>query len=203
MLNVSQLKEILAKKNYKDFSTTPGVPMIIGVRTANAKVNTYDDLVYVYYAEKTVPANDLKYFYEIYSITTVPGLDYLKTPIAGTKGTAILVPGQYEGAWVLGLHRGKQEALIQQGGQVRVYRDPNKDDKLDFDAKTIDTGYFGIDLHHAGVIDTGVVGKWSAGCQVWEHVDEHVKLINDFKRLSSTYHFTRFSYTLLTEADTV
>ncbi len=195
-ITLDDVKAIVAAKGYEIF-TANGIPNIIGIRSANRQSNSYDDRCFVWWSIDGVEES------HDYSITTHPGYYYLQSPIAGTKGTAILVPGQYKGCWQLGMHRGKQFALCQQCGQVRVYRDGNKDTVLDYDPKTIDTGYFGIDLHHGAMDDSDIVGPWSAGCQVWRYNDPHEELMAKFKSLTEKYAFTRFSYTLLNQEDFV
>ncbi len=172
-------------------------PNIVGIRNANRQSNSYDDVCWVWWTESN------KQIVHNYTITTNPGYYYLQHPIAGTNGTAILVPGQYINCWELGWHRGKQFALVQRGGPVSVYRDNNKDTVLDYDPKTVQSGYFGIDGHFGSLGDTDVVDRYSAACQVWRYHEPHQELMQDFKALSRRYNFTKFSYTLLQEEDFV
>jgi len=44
-------------------------------------------------------------------------------------GTAILVPGQYRGAYALGYHFGKP--ALQQVGNLKLFRDNDLDEQLD------------------------------------------------------------------------
>ena len=60
-----------------------------------------------------------------YDCTTDPGLYYRHNPL-NCFGTAVLVPGQYRGAFVLGQHQGLYEALTQ-GKSLPVYRDDDLD----------------------------------------------------------------------------
>lgn len=137
--------------------TKPYNLQIVGVRSSNTASNTFDDRCYVVYSDAT----GLKL--ESWPITTDPGRYWLENP-GRVEGTAILKPGQYRGAWVLGKHKGDKPALVQ-AKPVTVYRDPNRDATLDT-AKE-ETGLFGINLHRAG-LNSSVVDKWSAGCQVWQ-----------------------------------
>jgi len=88
----------------------------------------------------------------IWSATTDPG----KAPMAqgnnGT-GTARIVPGQYPGSHMVGLHQGKYEALRQKAN-VKVYRDANKD--MVYDESKITEGVYGINIHKAGQDSTWV-----------------------------------------------
>ena len=90
------------------------------------------------------------------TVDPMPG--YLRQPIH-QDGTAILCPGQYRGAYELGLHRGRR-ALVQVG-PVRVWRDDDRDTVLDWHGD-IAEGFFAINVHdRAGPMDTA-----SAGCIV-------------------------------------
>lgn len=193
-IGLSDVQAMLVTKGYETFRSE-GVPNIIGIRNSEIKSNAYNDKCWVFWYE------GLEEIVHSYTITTHPGFYYLSNPIKGTDGTAILVPGQYINCWELGMHRGKQFALCQRTGQVRVYRDNNKNEIMDFDPKTIDTGYFGIDLHSGSITDSDVVDRYSAGCQVWRYHEPHADLMNTFKRLSEKNNYSKFSYTLLLQTD--
>lgn len=193
-ISLADVKEVMQQKNYKIFEEE-GIPNIVGIRNAIHSADWYDDLCWVWWKESGIEERHL------YTITTHPGFYYLQHPIAETKGTAILVPGQYIDCWELGMHRGKQFALCQRGGKVKVYRDPNKDRIMDFDPSTIEEGWFGIDLHHGALDDSDVIGPWSAGCQVWRYAKAHMQLMEKFKELSHRYNYKKFSYTLLLQKD--
>lgn len=194
-IGLSDVKAIIAVKGYQIMPE--GHPNIVGIRNANPDADKFDDICWVWWQEN---GKEVVHFY---TITTDPGLHYLQHPIAGTNGTAILVPGQYLNCWQLGMHRGKQFALCQRSGEVKVYRDINRDGKLNFDPKTITQGYYGIDLHNAGLADPEVVGAWSAGCNVWEFHAPHEALMQDFKRLSEARGFDKFTYSLVNQEDFV
>lgn len=194
-IGLSDVVNVMNAKGYtvnNDFR-----PNIVGIRNATRESNSYDDICWVWWTEMG------KQIVHNYTITTNPGYHYLKNPIAGTDGTAILVPGQYSGIWTLGMHRGKQFALVQHGAPVSVYRDANKDTVLDYDPKTIVNGWFGIDGHFGSLGDTDVVDRFSAGCQVWRYHEAHQELMQDLKTLTETYKFSKFGYTLLQQEDFV
>jgi hypothetical protein len=165
---------------------------LIGVRAADRHANTFNDVLCVVYDL------DGKTVLDQYPITTDPGLYYRHNPI-NVLGTAVLKPGHYRRCWQIGAHRGQYMALVQRG-PMTVYRDGNRDRKIDVDAPT-ETGYFGINLHRAAVNGyTMAVDKWSAGCQVFAnaaHFDEVMALA----RRSVAKYGNAFSYTLLDEAD--
>lgn len=192
-ITLGDVKNVMIEKGYKIFND--GRPNIIGVRNATFDIgDEYNDRAWVWW-------NDGKENVHTYTITTHPGYHYLQRPIKGTNGTAILVPDQYIDCWTLDYHLGKQYALCQRGGEVKVYRDNNRDTILNCDPATIDKGYFGIDLHHGTIYDTNVIGPYSAGCQVWRYHQPHFDLMIQFRHLSEKYKFKWFSYTLLLQQD--
>lgn len=193
-IGLTDVKNVIMQKGYK-FFTSVGVPNIIGIRKSGKGSNAYDDRCFVSWME------DDKEVVHTYTISTHPGEYYLKHPLAGTRGTAILVPNQYLNCWSLGMHRRVQFALCQRMGKVSVYRDDNMDTVLDLNPQTIEIGFFGIDLHHGSLGDADIVDKYSAGCQVWRYHEPHEDLMIDFKRLSTQYKFNQFTYTLLRQED--
>lgn len=125
--------------------------------------------------------------------TTDPGLFYLKNPV-NTKGTAILMEGVHKDIWAFGMHNNKYRALVQVN-KCCVYRDANKDDILNMNANVRDCGYFGINLHHG--YNSSKVGKNSAGCQVFQSIDEFNKVMSI---LTDKFSFVKFySYYLYRE----
>jgi hypothetical protein len=161
---------------------------IFAVRSSDRRINEFDDYIFCVYRDE-----NLNWVINQYPATTDPGLSVLYRPV-NAKGTAILVPGQYKGAYRIDTHAGKYEALCQRLGPVKVYRDSNRDDRHDFDPETIDEGYFGINIHKAGRYSRLVDG-WSAGCQVFKEE-------NDFKdfmrtlRESTKWFGNVFTFTL-------
>tara|TARA_R110002110_G_scaffold316231_1_gene529222 strand:- start:5046 stop:5603 length:558 start_codon:yes stop_codon:yes gene_type:complete len=158
---------------------------IIGIRSADDSANTFNDRICVVYKD------DQGWVTRTWECTTDPGTYYREKPI-NVNGTAILVPGQYRGAYKLGRHRGKYEALVQTGGRVKVYRDNNKDEILDVDENTVMDGYFGINIHKAGLNSVNV-DKWSAGCQVFKSAVD----FDEFIRLCKMQTWDTFTYTLI------
>lgn len=193
-IGITDVKQAIHHKGYVLFNG--GVPNIIGIRNSiKLSSDSYDDRCFVFWTK------DGTEVIHTYSITTHPGYYFLKHPIIGTRGTAILVPGQYVNCWALGMHRAVQYALCQYGGPVRVYRDSNRDITLNYDPGTIQEGYFGIDLHHGSLSNIDVIGHYSAGCQVWRYAQPHEDLMQMLKALSIKYNFTKFTYTLLEQSD--
>ena len=134
--------------------------------------------------------------------TTDPGMHWLRNPSEQT-GTAILQPGQYY--YQLGAHGGastyaeQYEALVQ-AWPVKIWRDNNRDNKLDEgDESNSFEGFFGINIHRAGrgFVDTSV-DRWSAGCQVTKHDSDFSKMMDIYKR-GKQRHKNLFKYTLFNE----
>ncbi len=197
LLTPENIKSYFLAKDYKFFDT-PDRKLnlnIIGVRRDNQGTNTFDDFLLVIYREEELMVNNL------HSITTDPGKYWLLNP-TNPKGTAILVPGQYRGAWQLGKHQGKYEALVQRK-PVKVYRDNNKDDVIDYNSMTtmINEGYFGINIHRSNPYDESyAINKWSAGCQVFKKVEDYNSFIETCKESAKIYG-NSFTYTLIEEKD--
>ena len=162
---------------------------IFGIRMHPGKVNEFDDLLGVAYREMG------SWVVRYWPITTDPGLYWLENPM-NVDGTAILVPGQYRGAWTLGRHRGRYDALVQRK-PVKVYRDRDGDGFINTDADSIQKGMFGINIHRAKQgASSSAVNKWSAGCQVFARAadfDEFMFLVGQ----SAPLYGSTFTYTLL------
>ena len=184
-------KEALQRKGYKFFEGYLNVN-VIGVRSTNGRVNEFDDFLYLLFHDKR--GNEI---IRQYPITTEPGLTMLNAPI-NSKGTAILMPDQYRSAYSIDLHAGKYEALCQRLGEVCVYRDNDKDDDIDLD-QIVDCGYFGINIHKAG-LDSIEVNNWSAGCQVFKRAYDFDDFMRWIKKSARIYG-NAFSYTLLLDTD--
>lgn len=199
---------LFQKKEYSYFKNGDYNINIIGVRNlidavpSKSKPNTltnvhrdkFDDAIIV-----TLKINGIwKRF--VWAATTDPGLKLLKTP-SNIKGTAILVPGQYKGVYKKDLHNGKYYAVCQRLGNVRVYRDNNKDNTLDMNPDTIQTGYFGINIHRASAFNISeVIGGNSAGCQVFKYYKDFNKFMEFIDEAIKRYG-NRFTYTLITSND--
>jgi len=162
---------------------------LIGIRTADNSSNAFNDWMTVSHFRR-----DKTWAFYAFQCTTDPGLYWRQHPL-NVDGTAIVVPGQYRGLWQRGKHRGKYEALVQVG-PVKVWRDNNKDESLDFNGEPRE-GIFGINMHHAsGTGRSTDVDKWSAGCQVLADIDDFNFLITVCRRQIARGYKT-FSYTLL------
>ena len=193
---VCDFEKLFAKKGYAYFTKGVYNLNIIGVRSnQNRKVtNKYDDCLVLIF-------NDgVKFKKVIYTITTDPGLSSIKAP-SNVKGTAILAPGQYRGAYKIDKHRGKYDALCQRLKKVKVYRDNNKDNLYDFDIANIEEGMFGINIHRSNDFWTrATVDGYSAGCQVFNDPKEFNAFMCYAKKSAKLYG-NKFTYTLVTEEE--
>ena len=167
---------------------------IVGVRNSEAgkKVtNIFDDNLTLSFKDETGA-------WQFYSWmnTTDPGKKGVQQ-FHNKKGVARLVPNQYRGVWSIDKHQGKYDALCQRNGNVKVWRDANKD--LIFEEKVVDEGMFGINIHKAGQ-DSTWVENWSEGCSVFKRVkdfDVFMKLCKKAAKL----HGNSFTYTLIESKD--
>lgn len=190
-ITLNKLKGALKRRDAPIFTGHLNVNLI-GIRATANEPNAFNDALCVMVDDADGKTQLLQF-----PITTDPGLYYLQHPI-NVNGTAILMPGHYPRCWRIGAHRGQYKALVQHGAMT-VYRDNNRDALADPDPNKIETGCFGINLHHASPNGyTLKVDKWSAGCQVFQNVD-HFNQVMDIVEQSSHLFGPEFSYTLIDE----
>lgn len=190
---VDQIISVMEKKRYKVFSNPKGYDLnIVGIRTASIEEEKFNDWLTVFYVFEDV------WNYFAFLSTTDPGTFYRKNPLS-VKGTAVLKPAQYRGAYKIGRHRGYK--ALQQQKNMTVYRDANRDNILDTTGMAEETGIFGINIHRSNAHHPStVVGKWSAGCQVLQDPDHFQFLMTLCERGREKFG-NSFSYTLIEEAD--
>jgi len=188
-------RDVMLKQGYAFFDRNKSYNLnIIGVRRVeNATPNKFDDTIVVIYRNRQDE-------WEVFTadITTDPGLYWLMNP-SNVSGTAILVPNQYRGVYKKDLHQGKYEALCQRGGEVEVYRDGDRDRNHDMSGKTVESGFFGINIHKAGNASVQVE-RWSAGCQVFAKSTDFAEFMDLVEEAEGRYG-NSFTYTLLLETD--
>lgn len=189
MYTLNQIKSKLDELNYNFYDTGDYNVNIIGVRSNKLDTNSFNDELYLIYKQGN------KWNLKCYPITTDPGFQSLENPV-NVNGCAILVPGQYVGAYAIGLHKGQYEAL-RQVGPVKVYRDNNLDKHLDFNKDSIDEGLFGINIHKSGK-DSIIVDNWSAGCQVFKTESDFNEFM-EIIRIAAKKWGNSFTYTLLNQ----
>jgi hypothetical protein len=169
---------------------------IVGIREDNPTAGKFNDLMVVFWKYEG-RWNVIKM-----QCTTLAGIHWLENPL-NPKGCAILKPGQYRGVWKLDYHQGKYKALCQRGGNVKVYRDGDKDVEYDMLEESVQEGMFGINIHRAhSKLELEKVGKFSAGCQVIQDPDEWAVFMAVCERAAKVWG-NSFSYTLIKEGDLV
>lgn len=193
--SVEKVKKAVLSKGYTWFDGNKDYDLnIVGIRkiTSGKKVtNIFDDWLTLSYKK------DGEWQYHEWRISTDPGRKHVLN-FSNPKGVAILKAGQYKGSHMIGLHRGKYEALRQKG-KVTVWRDNNKD--LTFDEVTEDTGYFGINIHRSNATtESEYVESWSAGCQVFKRVKDFNEFMSICREARKVFG-NSFTYTLLESTD--
>ena len=189
-INVDTLLRVMTKKKYLIYTKNFEIN-IVGIRCGEVFTNRFDDLICYFY--KGVNG---WYFFKN-NATTSPGL-YWVDNYENPNGVAIPAEGQYIDCWQLGLHRGQYKALVHTG-KMTVYRDFNKDRKMDL--INPQTGLFGINCHRATANGTSIlVDKWSAGCQVHANSRDYDEFIMACDR-HEILHRNAFSYTLINRRD--
>ncbi len=190
--SVNSIAMAVEAKGFKVFRGGPHDLNIVGIRSAAARLDQFDDLITVFSRHQN------QWLYWAFPATTDPGAHYLEHPI-NEAGTAILAPGQYRGAYRIGKHRGEYLALVQ-ARPVTVFRDKNRNRQVDTGQIT-ETGLFGLNIHRAAWDGKStVVGAWSAGCQVIQSsldFDIFMAMANAGKAA----YGNAFTYTLIEETD--
>lgn len=190
---------LFKKKGYAYFTNGNFNLNIIGVRADNNHkvTNLYDDIIVVIYRDGRGQLTR-----DLYNITTEPGAYFMTKKLGNSKGTAILVPGQYRSTWKLDLHRGKYKALCQRK-PVKVYRDGNFNSVYDLNPEKIDTGLFGINIHRSNEAWTrNTIDQYSAGCQVFNNPNDFQSFIRTCEKQRTLYG-NSFTYTLIDEKDLI
>jgi hypothetical protein len=202
-MTIEQIKHIFEEKNYKFFSLDKPYNLnIIGIRSTNNIPNAFDDLLVIVYKDSNKKERLLSF-----QATTDPGLFWLQNPL-NVKGTLILVPGQYESCYQLGVHGRSSDhpyRALEQVAPMTYVRDFDRDKVLDFelinDPKKIISGIYKTNIHRANELHESVqIDKWSAGCQVVADPVDFATLINLCDKASQLYG-NKFTYTLLDNKD--
>lgn len=185
---------VMNRRGYKVFQNESGFDLnIVGIRSATIQANRFDDSIAVFYRMHG------QWVFNAFQCTTDPGAYWLENPMS-KLGTAILKEGRYRRAFMIGMHRGEYEALVQQV-PLTVIRDANRDDVLDLDSGVEEVGMFGINVHRASAARQSIqVDKWSAGCQVF--CDPYqFEFFMQLCRAGRAAFGNSFTYTLLNEKD--
>lgn len=189
-----QIENAMHAKGYVWFESAKDYDLnIVGVRNdrTNNVTNIFDDTMTLSYKV------DGQWVYHEWACTTDPGKKAMTT-FENPVGVAILAPGQYRKSHAIGLHQGKYTAL-RQVGNVRVFRDGNKDQKFDMRGSFV--GMFGINIHRSSPTGTSTyVENWSMGCQVFANIRDFEKFMSICRKAADTFT-NSFSYTLLNASD--
>lgn len=191
--------EQVEKLGFKVFDGGPYDLNLFGIRSKNRTANEFDDLIGCAYLDGKT------WRVQYWPATTDPGTLNGKLATKNPKGAAILAPGQYRGAYEIGPHGSSgYTALVQRGGPVTVFRDNTGDTRLDFNRDTLESGYFGINIHASSMDpygdekETTQVSNWSEGCQV-HATSAGFRSMMGLCHKQIQYHatWTKFTYTLL------
>jgi hypothetical protein len=194
-LSGKNISEVFEKKGYK-FFVSPFSINIFGIRMMTS-TNKFDDIICVaYFDDKN------KFHVDKFDATTDPGVHWLENPM-NRKGCAIMVPGQYRGAYALGRHgrsnKGKGYTAGRQQKPIPVYRDNDKDSVHDIIEETIQVGMYYTNIHHGW--SAKYVSKNSAGCQVIKSKTRFEKEFIPLVKKSCSIYGETFTYTLLEKKD--
>ena len=194
-------KQLLDRvKSLDNFKKIPKNRWLLGVRSNEDAFNTFDDKIYEFEGEK---------FIRVVSATTNAGGGYMLGGFSkyNKKGVAVLKSNEwYYNVWSYGLHRGKMPALRQVGRRVKVYRDGNKDKKID-EVGNWYLGWYGIN-YHSNTYDfrlsnlkvfKWLIGGWSAGCQVVNDREQYKKQMDYYRAAFEKGTQIMVSYCLIKE----
>ena len=184
-------------KGYKSFTGTYNINLF-GIRSNVQKAGAFDDTVGTFYQTE-------QGFWKVdqYKATTDPGLYWLENPMR-EEGTAIMIPGQYLGAYKDGLHKGYR--ALEQKAPMKYVRDNNKDSYLDFalmeNPDNIIEDNIKSNIHRTNdhKMESTINNKWSAACQVLANPWDFDKLM-DIVGKSAELYGNSFTYTLLNLTD--
>lgn len=200
-LSFDRLREIFNLKNYKFYTNGIYNLNLIGVRSKQSKSDSFDDHFHVIYR-----AEDNRFKHHIFPCTTDPGKHWLLNPM-NVKGCAIMVPGQYNSAYSIGLHAGKYRAL-RQTKPIWFVRDNDRNTTLDFSLyrdpeKKKKHAFFeviGANIHRASAVKKVLnIGQYSAACQVIQNPSDFNLLMSLIDKQVANGHGKNFTYTLIEE----
>lgn len=195
--SISKIIEVMQEKGYRIYETDTieWNLNIVGIRNSNLSHKRFDDTLIVFHKFLN------EWYINYYPITTDPSIHYLRRPV-NPAGTAILVEGQYLGAYKIDLHNNNYAALCQRLQNVKVYRDNNRNEELDMVPSTIQEGLFGINIHKGPKNgDWNTRNRWySAGCQVFADTRHFNEFMLKCKNGAASFG-NKFTYTLLNQRD--
>ena len=180
-MNIEDVKKKYEAKGYRFFENGDYNLNLFSERSGNSITNKFDDVVGLAYKVGG------KWIVKTWKATTDPGFHYNQKHLS-SKGVAILQAGQWK--YQIGLHNGKP-AMVQ-ADKVTVWRDANKD--LTIDKKVSESGWFGINIHRAGINSTNI-DRWSAGCTVFANENDFIEFMDIINKSAKIYG-SKFTYTV-------
>ena len=195
MFTRQQIQTAVVSKGYAWFDSNKDYDVnIVCIRnndTQDRLTNRFDDWITVSYKINGA------WQCHVWRGTTDPGVTHTRQRLLSPLGVARLVPGQYRGAYEIGMHQGKYQALVQRR-PVTVFRDANKD--AIFDENKTETGLFGINIHRSSPTGTSVqVDGWSAGCMVFANIRDFTVFMGIMRNAQAVSR--RFTLTLIESQD--
>lgn len=177
---VRNYKDIQLIRKVKELSSYRGIPKgywILGVQSNEDTYNEFDDKFYLFKGEQ---------FIQVVIGTTNAGTTGLKNYTKyNRKGCAVIKTNEwYYGLWKYGLHRRRMPAL-RQIRPIKYFRDWNKNNKVEEIGKLYE-GIIGINFHTILYQKNlsfwrKLIGGWSVGCQVVNHVGDYYEILNKVK----------------------
>lgn len=208
-LTIDLIKQVFKSKGYAFFENGIFNLNIFGIRSKNSKSNEFDDWICIAYKDE-----NYQWVIKKFPATTDPGKTYLLNPLV-KEGTLIMVPGQYKGAYCIGIHGrsksgNRRYKALEQKRPMCYVRDNNRDSELNFslieNPKNHIWGIFKTNIHRA---NTGwlswlkkffPIGPNGAGCQVHQYADCFDEMMNAAEKSRKLYG-NSFTYTLFNEVD--
>lgn len=178
--------------------TQPYSVTLGGIRSSDNVSNKFNDAIFASYFDREAKLHSV-----IFKGTVDPGLSSRLKP-SNSKGVAIIQHGvQHRGVYEYQNpktnksqrgHKGKE--AFRQVKPMKLWRDPNKDSKLDFGLhEELSLSY--TNGHDMGVIGNDVNG-WSEGC--WGSIEKNMDKLYEYARIQIEKGLgDKFSFALLHE----
>lgn len=164
---------------------------IIAVRNLENNPNVFDDKLYVVYLLNG------EWKEHVFQVTTDPGRFYLEDPTYrdGLGVAVIYHPQQARGAYKIGLHNNKYEAL-RQWQPIKFWRDRNFDDKADYTGPVHKDLIF-VNIHRASIKGSTQIDRYSAGCIVFADPKEFDLFMDLAKKQISSLGYRTYTLTII------
>lgn len=197
MFSYQQIKRKYEQHGYTFFEEGSYNLNIFGIRSKTSHSNEFDDYIGVCYKDESGVEKA-----DVFPATTDPGKYWLINPMV-SGGTAILIPGQYKGAYKLGYHKNYQ--ALEQKSPMWYVRDNNRDAVIDkslyqnplIRRQKAFKANIKTNIHRASKYRiVQLVERYSAGCQVIQDPKQFDRLIYLCKRQIDIHKSNSFTYTL-------